>query len=133
MARETKHAGSHTSRPEWVVAIISGILVLLVLGYTTYDGITRNGAPPLLQVQVDSVTQTEQGFMVAFTVSNRGDETAADVHIEGVVQSGDAVLERSAARLDFVPIDAQRSGALLFTRDPRRHALHVRTAGFQRP
>jgi uncharacterized protein (TIGR02588 family) len=133
MAHQGTHAGSHTSRPEWIVAIISTILVLFVLGYTTYEGLTRGSAPPLLHVQVDSVVQTGEVYVVAFSIGNEGDATAAGVQVEGTLRDGDAVLERSDVRFDFVPVDAVRSGALLFTRDPRQHALRVRPVGYERP
>ena len=133
MSREGTHAGSHTSRPEWIVAIISTILVLTILGYTTYEGLTRGDSAPLLHVQVDSVVQTGEVYVVAFSVGNEGDATAAGVQVEGILRDDDAVVERSDARFDFVPAGAVRSGALLFTRDPRRHALRVRPVGYERP
>jgi uncharacterized protein (TIGR02588 family) len=133
MAQQGTHAGSHTSRPEWIVAIVSTILVLLILGYTTFEGLTRGNAPPLLHVQVDSVVQTGEVYVVAFSIGNEGDVTAAGVQVEGTLHAGDAVLERSEAHFDFVPVGATHSGALLFTRDPRSHALRVRPVGYERP
>ena len=84
-------------------------------------------------MQVDSVVQTGEMYVVVFSIGNEGDATAAGVQVEGILRDGDAVLERSDVQFDFVPVGATRSGALLFTRDPRGHALRVRPTGYERP
>jgi uncharacterized protein (TIGR02588 family) len=118
---------------EWIAALVSSALVLALLGYTTWEALTREERPPLIEVRADSVVAAPGGYLVMFTARNDGGETAADVYIVGTLRAADGTLEESGATIDFLPLGGARHGGLFFTRDPRHLSLELRAAGFDTP
>ena len=66
-------------------------------------------------------------------IDNASRRTAAAVSIEGTLRDGGQTVETSTATLSFVPGHSERKAGLIFTRDPRRHALEVRATGYEEP
>ena len=122
-----------TSRWEWVTALVSGLLLLGILGVLLYDALARAHTPPDIVVRPDSSTRGAAGFRVHFTARNLGHETAAAVHVSGEILEGEAPIESAEAVLDYVPGNGKRSGQLVFTRDPRAHRLDLRARGHAGP
>jgi len=124
---------SHAAPAEWVVAAVSTVIVLAMLGYTIYEGVTRDHSPPLISVRADSVVASNNGYVVVFTARNEGGSTAAAVLVRGTVRRDTTTLEESEATIDYVPIRSSAVGALIFTIDPRRYRLELRAIGFDTP
>lgn len=123
----------HTPPAEWVVAGLSALLVLGMLGYTLRAGLADTELPPELTVRVDSVVPSPAGHLVMFTVRNGGGATAADVSVQGSLSRGDAPAETSEATLDYVPISASKAGGLIFSTAPSPDSLEIRVTGFEIP
>ena len=130
-----KSSGSSSDAPpiEWAAAIISTALVIAMLAYTFYQAMSNGSEPPLITVQADSVIDTPGGFLVMFTATNAGDETAAAVQISAELMRDSVAVEESSATLDYVPSQAVRSGGIMFSKDPRMYRLELRATGFSRP
>ena len=123
----------HTPLIEWVAALASTILVLWLLGYTAWEGFTREARPPIISVRADSVVGAPGGFLVMFTARNDGGETAAGLNVVGSLRVDTTTVEESQATVDFLPLGGERRGGLFFTRDPRSYSLELRAVGFDTP
>jgi len=123
----------NTSLAEWIVAILSAMLVLAVVGFLIYDGLRSPEAPPEITVEVDSIQAAGPGYLVLFRAINGGNATAAEVVVEGGLEADGGEVERSEAVLDYVPPNALVRGGLYFERDPRRLKLKLRVHGYRDP
>ncbi|HSK19207.1 MAG TPA: TIGR02588 family protein [Longimicrobiales bacterium] len=132
-SKPKSNASSHAPPIEWAAAIISTVLVVAMLAYTLYQGVSNGSRPPLIAVQADSVIETPGGYLVMFSATNSGDETAAAVQISGELMRDTVAVEKSAATIDYVPSQAVRKGGIMFSNDPRTYRLELRATGFSRP
>lgn len=118
---------------EWSVFAASVVVVLACLALLVVD-ISRTGErPPTIGLTVGEPEQTERGFRVPVEVRNVGDQTAADLHAEVVMEADGAEVERSEFTIAFVPRKSSRTGWVVFERDPRCCRLTARTLGYERP
>ena len=130
-----KGSGSRprTTAIEWAVAIVSAVLVCAMLAFTFYEAVTRGSLPPLISVQVDTVVEAPGGYVVMFTASNSGDETAAGLRVSGALLRDTATVEQSDATIDYVPPRAERKAGLFFSTNPDLHRIELRPVGFSQP
>lgn len=126
------HANS-AAPAEWIVGVISALLVLGALAFIAVNAVSGRNGPPMLSIQTDSVVAMPGAHMLMFTVRNEGSETAATVQVSGELTRGGETVEASQATLDFVPEGASRRGSLQFKEDPRSHTLELRVSGFAFP
>ena len=126
-------SGSPTPAIEWAVAIVSAALVCAMLAFTFYEAVTRGSLPPLISVQVDTVVEAPGGYVVMFTASNSGDETATGLRVSGTLLRDTATVEQSDATIDYVPPRAERKAGLFFSRNPDLHRIELRPVGFSLP
>jgi uncharacterized protein (TIGR02588 family) len=119
---------------EWIVAGISTLIVLTMIGFLVRHLIVDGKTPPDVHVHVvGEVLQASNGFVIEFEARNTGEKTAAAVDIEGALFDGTEEVERSHVTIDYVPEKGRRSGALQFRNDPRRYRLELRASGFMVP
>ncbi len=122
-----------TSVWEWVVAGMSTALVLALIAYLVYLGVSAPHTPPHVTIRRDTVTAMEGGYVVTFTARNTGGATAASVQVDGELKADTATIEKRSATLRFVPAGATRHGGLFFTHDPRSYRLELSASGYDRP
>ncbi|MEX1108893.1 MAG: hypothetical protein WEC00_08290 [Dongiaceae bacterium] len=131
-ARSVSHT-SHTPMIEWIVAALGAAMLIGLVVYLVWCGMTRSAIPPQITVVLTEVYEAEGGYVVAFTVRNTGDLTAASVSIVGeIVRDGDIVATGRTV-LDFVPESSERNGGLIFAIDPRDGKLVLRAEGYVEP
>lgn len=118
---------------EWSVFAVGLILVFCTLGYLTYAGASMGHEPPSLEVRLGEPEKRESNFIVPVTVINHGDETAAGVRIEVVMESGGDEKARGELDLPFLPRHAIREGWVTFEQDPRSAQLKARVLGYEKP
>jgi uncharacterized protein (TIGR02588 family) len=118
---------------EWVFAVIGLILVIGVIGFLIYEIATDQGKPANLNVKIEEIIPNNKGFLVRFTLENTGDETAADVTVEGELKKGAESLEKSDVTVDYVPSHSEKKGGMFFTEDPRSNGFTIRAKGFNEP
>ncbi|HVE78455.1 MAG TPA: hypothetical protein VNA89_06325 [Gemmatimonadaceae bacterium] len=122
------------SRWEWVVAALGAALVLGVIGYMVYVGVTAPDAPhPRIRLAVDTVFAHASGYTVEFRAENEGDATAAGLVVRGRLLADTGAVDESEVVIDFVPAKSRRRAALVFAEDPRVHRLELRPLGYDRP
>lgn len=118
---------------EWIVFAIGLVLVVFTLAYLIYAGVTFGETSPSLEVRLGTPEQQPHNFIVPVTVINHGDETAAGVHIEVVMESGGEEKARSELEIPFVPRRSTREGWVAFGQDPRNAQLKARVLGYEKP
>lgn len=118
---------------EWMIAGLGLILVLASISLTLYRAFTEESTPPILAIRIDSISPTEGGFLVRFSVKNTGNQTAADLNIEGVLKNGEKIEETSTMALTYAPANSNRQGGLLFTKNPSELDLQIRAMGYSVP
>ena len=122
-----------TSVSEWIVAISSAALVLALLGYLIYDGVRSPKTPPDVTIEVDSIQKAGPGYLVLFRARNGGRTTAAEVLVEGELETDSGKVETSETTMDYVPARGEQHGGLYFRQDPQRGRLRLRAHGYRDP
>lgn len=118
---------------ERIVATVGAAVVLAVFAFLTVDALMGDRSPPDMRVEVVTIEQVRNGYLVQVRVINDGGRAAAHVEVEGVVTVGEGV--RSTARLvvDYVPGHSEAEGGLLFDLNPRDQRLKLRALGYAAP
>lgn len=118
---------------EWIIAAVGLILVAATIGLTVYRATTEEKTPPKLEVIVDSIEPSGDGFLVRFLVKNTGNQTASAVAIEGELKNDGETTETSSATLTYSPAHSERRGGLYFTRQLDLSNLQIRATGYEEP
>ncbi len=125
---------SQTPMLEWAAAGIGLALIIALVFVISREALReREAEPPSIEIKLGAIRQSASGYMVAFEAINRANGTAAALTVEGTVASGQQIIERSQATIDYVPGHGRAGGGLFFSHDPRRYALSARATGFQDP
>jgi uncharacterized protein (TIGR02588 family) len=121
-----------TSVLEYVIAGLGLALVLAALGFMGYRALADDNRPPEISLEVLRVTRSSGGYLVLLEARNSGDETAAELTVEGTVERPGQEPETSEVTFDFVPPDSVREGGLFFQADPEG-ALTLKLLGYREP
>src|SRR5688500_7742513 len=130
---ENKQRHAEHSVWKWIDATAGLTLVTFALGTTAYRAITEESTPPILEISVDSIVPTADGYLVKFRVKNTGNQTAAALTIEGSLKLGEESVETSTTTLNYAPANSQREGGLFFTKPPQEFDLQIRPLGYGKP
>lgn len=123
---------SQTPMLEWAAAGIGLALIIALVFVISREALReREAEPPSIEIKLGAIRQSASGYMVAFEAINRANGTAAALTVEGTVASGQRIIERSQATIDYVPGHGRAGGGLFFSHDSRRYALSARATGFQ--
>ncbi|HEV7292376.1 MAG TPA: hypothetical protein VGN79_08665 [Devosia sp.] len=124
---EPQSPADRATKLQWVIAAVSSVLVLLLVGSLVLDAITQSGGEPVLRAQVMSVNEDRDGYAVV-EVRNDGRATAASVEIEGI-----AGPLRARAVLDYSPAHSTQEVTLVFPEAVASGQVEVRILGFAEP
>jgi uncharacterized protein (TIGR02588 family) len=111
---------------EWIMGGLGLLIVLAVLTIILREAVGPH-EPAAIAPRVVEVRGAPGAWLAEVEVRNTGDETAAQVEIEGRV--GD---ETASAVVDYVPAGGKERVVLGFEADPRA-GLTLRTRGFTEP
>ncbi|OLP55169.1 TIGR02588 family protein [Rhizobium rhizosphaerae] len=118
---------------EWATGLISGLLVIAMIGIVALDALTASDAAPDLKVTIINQRPTSGGTQVSFIVSNLGKRSAAGVPVTGLLSREGRVVERREVIFDYVPAQSQEKGALIFSENPDGAQLELHTSGYRDP
>ncbi len=118
-----------TSVFEWILAAAGLILVIFSIGFIAYTAFALKDLPPNLVVKNTSTQKMSDGYLVEFTIENKGETTAANVVIEGKLANG----ETSAITIDYVAAKSSQKGGLIFKENPQQNNLEIRMIGYVNP
>lgn len=119
---------------EWSVFFVSLLLIgacitLLVMQMMSSGAVAHAD----LVITTDAPTKVTEGFLVPVTVSNEGEETAADVEGEIELTKSGATVETGTFTLAYAPAQSKRKAAVVFTVDPRCCEIETRVRGYIKP
>ncbi|HJQ68684.1 MAG TPA: TIGR02588 family protein [Blastocatellia bacterium] len=115
---------------EWVSLAISLLLLAVVVGVVVKLWVSETQQPARFKIEAGAARNDGGQFHLPFTLINEGDQTAAEVTVEGKIGAGGDT-ETSTTTFDFIPGHARQEGVLIFSGDPA--AAQLRVASFQRP
>ena len=118
---------------EWICAAIGFALVAATIVFVAWKGLAGNGSPPQLSFQVKTIVEVPNGYLVEVRALNTGEETAADVKVEGELRGPGGHVETSETSFKYLPPRSARSGGLYFTHDPRKLEMTIRAKGYEAP
>jgi len=138
MNRQVKSNKSHRDTDkvhwsEWLAGGLSGVLVVLLLGWLVYHSYQFQTDEADFRVEVTGSTGVENGYRVAFSVFNLSRSSAAQVRVVGTLGEKDENAEYATATFDYVASQAQSSGALFFMNNPRTHGVQLRVVSYIEP
>jgi len=134
--RETRERPKKTPVWEWIIAAVGFILVVAALGTTLYRAVIEESTPPILEISVEAIVPTANGYLVNFSVKNNGNQTAAGLTVEGELKTdaeGAESVETSSATLAYAPANSRREGGLFFSKNPNEYRLEIRAKGYEKP
>jgi uncharacterized protein (TIGR02588 family) len=118
---------------EWATGLVSALMVLALIGWVTFDAVTKEQAPPDFTIEAQTAELISGGYRVRFEVTNSATTTAAGVTVRGEIRDGDSVVEDAEVVFDYVAAESKASGALIFARDPGSQQLQLRAVGYTDP
>lgn len=129
MAKKPAPKAKAEARPpvlEWIMGGLGLLIVLGVLGVILSEAFGPS-EPAAIEARLVEARPSATGWLAEIEVENTGDETAAQVEIEGRLGT-----ETASAVLDYVPAGGRERLALGFDADPRA-GLTLHTKGFTEP
>ncbi len=102
-----------TERLEWALGLVSGAIVLAIVGYLAVEGLTSAGALPDLVVAPGPAAETDGAGQLRFTLANRGGRPASAVAVSLTLRDGDRIAAVRRLMVDQVPARSTVSGAFL--------------------
>lgn len=118
---------------EWTVFGVSALLVLGTLAFLVRDA-SKARTPPDLVVELGEAVPGAAGHRVPLEIINRGGETAEDVHVEVVMESGAGEKETADVAIEFLPRGSSRKAWVTFKGDPRAaKKIEGRAVGYEVP
>ena len=130
---EKEKPAKPTPLAEWVIAATGLILVLGAIGATFYRAVSRERTPPQFEITAEPPQRSGDGYLVRFSITNNGNETAAAVNIEGELKNGAETVETGSATLTYAPANSTRRGGLYFRKNPQDYKLDIRAVGYEEP
>lgn len=117
---------------EWLITIISAILVFFTLGFLVYQMIFQERTPPNITVVLGEISQKDQAFAIPIQANNEGTETAENVIIEIVSENGQEE-EKAEITFSFLPGNSSAKGWITFTKRPNISSLKTHVVGYTTP
>ena len=118
---------------EWIFALVGAALITFTLGWIVWQGLTREAVFPHFSFEVQSVVALDDGYLLTVQAINRGEQTASDVKVEGVLASSAGQVETSEMTFKYLPPRSPKKGGLFFMNDPRALRLTLSAKGYEAP
>lgn len=134
-ARSSGKAGTPGDTPvlEWIAAAIGLVVLVGVIGFVGAEAFRPDTSPPQVVVERLGVERTEAGYLVRVRAINRGGSAAAQVVVEGELETSAGEPQTAEASFDFIADHSAREGGLFFESDPGQGRLTLRAKGYAAP
>jgi len=133
--KTTKHSEPDMAKvhwSEWLAGGVSGVLIVALLGWLAYHCYQYTPEKADFRVEITDYTAANNGYRVAFSVTNLSQSSAAQVRVIGTFGE-EGQTEQATTTFDYVASEARSAGALFFENDPRDHDLKLRVASYIEP
>ena len=120
---------------EWTSLGISLAILLGVAGMVIYLYVTDDNRQPIIEIVplYAEVRHDGEVYYLPVTVTNTGDETAANVQVRGELQSQSGPPETAEFEIEYLAGEATASGTMVFGEEPTTDTLKVLPVSFQEP
>ncbi len=115
--RQAATARSRTEWLEWALGAVSGLIVLALVAYLAFEGVTDARAVPDLEIAAAPPAAAPARPELRFTLSNRGGRAATAVAVSMTLREGTRVAGVSRLTVDQVPPRSTVTGAFLLPSD----------------
>ena len=132
MAKTKKPSVHGSTQTRWLAAL-GMLFVLGSFAMLVRESIVNQPTDAEITIEVREIRQSAQGYLVAVSIRNSGNATAAALAVEGVLKRNGTELETSLVTVDYVAAGSERGATLLFANDPRAGELTVRAKGYIEP
>lgn len=130
---QPKKEDAQKRRLEAIAGIAGALLTLAVLGVLVHDAIVHRGRPPLIVVQPSETHARGGNHQVTVIARNEGDETAAQVVIEGTLRKNGTAIETVELTFEYLSPRSEQRGGLVFANDPAQNDLELRPKSYVVP
>lgn len=117
---------------EWAVSIASAFLILAMLVYLAWEGLTLR-EPPSFQAAVDSIWTAAGRHYISADIQNTGDNSVESIIVGFELMRADSMVAETEVTLDWLPAHSRREVVALFDDVPRRHRITVEVRGYLVP
>lgn len=134
--KEKSESGKKQSQApalEWLAAVIGLILVVSSIGFLLYSALIKQDTPPDLNVVAEGITKTEKGYLVKFSLENKGGSNASQVNIEGKLKKDGEDVETSSVTFAYAPSHSKKEGGIFFAKNPQEFQMELRALGYENP
>lgn len=130
-----QEAGSGRSLAEWVTLAVSSLLVMGLIGATTWLHWTASSDPPAMMVETQTAEAYGAGgrFYLPVTVWNTGGLTAEEVRVRIVLTDGAGRTETAGFQVQFLAGGGSERGVVSFGSDPRQGQIEAVVESFLEP
>ncbi|SRX55517.1 hypothetical protein [Aequorivita sp. CIP111184] len=117
---------------EWLITIISGILVFFTLGFLIYQLIYEERTQPDIGIVLGEIVQKDDAYAVPIKATNKGTATAENVVVEIISENGENQ-EKAEITFSFLPGKSSADGWITFNKNPRVGSLKTHVVGYTTP
>ena len=115
--RRAATARSRTEWLEWALGAVSGLIVLALVAYLAFEGVTDARAVADLEIAAAPPAAAPARPELRFTLSNRGGRAATAVAVSMTLKDGLRIAGVSRLTVDQVPPRSTVTGAFLLPSD----------------
>ena len=134
---ERQDAGrtSLRSAAEWVTLAISSLIVLSLIGLTTYFYLTGSSAPVAVAVEAHLAETYQAGsrYYLPLTIRNTGGETGEEVRVRVSVTDASGRPEAAEVMVTFLAGGGSSKAVAAFGSDPRRGQVEAVVVSYLEP
>lgn len=120
-------------RIEWALGLVSGVVVLGIIGYLALQGLSSARALPDLVVSAGPAAAPAGAPQLRFTLVNRGGRAATAVALSLTLRDGARVVGQRHLTVDQVPAHSQVTGAFLLPPDAPALTPELAVEGYLDP
>ena len=134
---ERQEAGQSALRTtaEWVTLAISSLIVLSLIGLTTYFYLTASNAPTAVEVEprLSEMYQAGSRYYLPLTIRNTGGETGEEVRVRISVTDPAGRQEAAEVMVTFLAGGGSSKAVAAFGSDPRQGQVEAVVVSYLEP
>jgi uncharacterized protein (TIGR02588 family) len=118
-----------------ITLALSTLIVVAVVGVTTYLHVTRPHSPAAVEVEphLAEVYQAGGRFYLPMTIRNTGGTTGEDVRVRAAVTDGSGQQESAEVLIPFLAGGGSSRAVASFASDPRQGQISASAVSFLEP
>ena len=128
-----RKAPSPAERLEWALGFVSGAVMLAIVGYLAWQGLTSRSELPDLAVSEVGTPATSGPPQVRFVLRNRGGSAVTEVVVALTLSDGAREVTRMRLVVDLVPVGSKAEGGFVLPPDAEGLSRTLTVEGYLDP